>query len=185
MGFSQVYAGFAGLAEVLAGLLLLSRRTTSLGALMAVAVMANVAIMNSCFDVPVKLHSSMFLLMAVYLVVPELRRFADVFIHNRRVEPVDLGAPVLGRRLRIARLVAKGGFLLSVVWFAGGLLTAYLGRGGERPALYGAWEVEHFEIGGADRGRGGRDPAAADRHRGAGQGSSPSPLEVPFAGGAP
>lgn len=148
MGFSRVYAGFTGLAEMLAAALLLSRRTATLGALMAVAVMTNVVIMNFCFDVPVKLFSSLLLLMAVYVALPDIRRVVDVLVRSRPAEPRDLRAPVLGRRLRVARLMAKGGFVVAVAWIAGELLLTYMSPARERPQLYGAWEVEHFMLAG-------------------------------------
>src|SRR5581483_5890697 len=57
MGASRAYTMFSGSAEVIAGLLLLFRRTTSLGAMAAFAVMLNVVLLNFCYDVPVKLYS--------------------------------------------------------------------------------------------------------------------------------
>ncbi|MEZ4454913.1 MAG: hypothetical protein R3B09_36015, partial [Nannocystaceae bacterium] len=57
MGHSWVYSGFTGLAEVVGAVLLLWRRTTALGALLLVAVLANVALLNFCYDVQVKLYS--------------------------------------------------------------------------------------------------------------------------------
>lgn len=154
MGFSPAYQAFTGLAEVLAGALLLSRRTTTLGALVATGVMANVAMMNFCYDVPVKIYSSLFLLMALYLAGHDARRIVDVFARNRAVGPADLSAPALGRRLGLARVVAKAGFLLTVAWTPVELSMAYAGRqaqAADPPPLYGAWEVERFTLDGVDR----------------------------------
>lgn len=151
MGFSPVYSGFTGLAEVLAAALLLSRRTATLGALLAAGVMANVAMLNFCYDVAVKIYSSVFLLMALFLAGHDARRLVDVFVRNRAAAPVDLRAPVLGPRLRIARLVAKVGFLLTVAWMPVKQSFAYAERQAQaedRPALYGAWEVERFTLDG-------------------------------------
>src|SRR5580704_1236304 len=55
MGYSTLYNYFAGFAELLGGLLLLSRKTTAIGALVCLAVMTNVFMINMSFDVPVKL----------------------------------------------------------------------------------------------------------------------------------
>lgn len=154
MGFSPVYTSFTGFAEVLAAALLLSRRTATLGALLAVGVMANVAVMNFCYDVAVKIYSSVFLLGALFLAGQDIRRVLDVFVHNRPTTPADLSAPVLGRRLRIARLVARTGFLLTVAWMPVEKTMRYVGRQAQaeqRPELYGAWEVERFAIDGHER----------------------------------
>src|SRR5262249_13770825 len=48
MGASAEYSLFTGLAEVLGGLLLTARRTTLLGALVCIGVMANVVMLNFC-----------------------------------------------------------------------------------------------------------------------------------------
>jgi len=96
VGASQAYSMFAGAAEVSAGLLLLFRRTTSLGALVSFAVLLNVVALNFFYDVPVKLYSVNLLLMAVFLLAPDLRRLMDVLMP-------DLPAPRFERRgLRIA-----------------------------------------------------------------------------------
>ena len=91
MGFSTVYSMFAGSAEVLGGMLVLFRRTTTLGALVIFAVMLNVALMNFCFDVPAKLDSTHLVLMALFLMWPDLGRIADFFILNRTPPAIELG----------------------------------------------------------------------------------------------
>src|SRR6185436_9344811 len=58
MGFSRVYTLFAGLAEMVGGILLISRRTTLLGALISSGVLGNVVLLNFCYDVPVKQFSA-------------------------------------------------------------------------------------------------------------------------------
>ena len=68
MGYGTAYSVFGGAAEVLGGILLLIRRTTTLGALIVMAVMTNVVMINLCYDVQVKLYSIHLLLFAVVLV---------------------------------------------------------------------------------------------------------------------
>ena len=74
MGFSTSYQIFTGAIEVLAGLLLTTRRTTLLGAFVTIASMTHIFALNMCFDVPVKLYSFNYLLMAIFLVAPDLPR---------------------------------------------------------------------------------------------------------------
>jgi uncharacterized membrane protein YphA (DoxX/SURF4 family) len=57
MGCSPLYTSFTGITEVLSGLLLFFRRTTTLGALLAVGIMSNVVMLNMSYDVPVKLSA--------------------------------------------------------------------------------------------------------------------------------
>ncbi len=74
MGASVPYQIFSGAAEALGGFLLLFRPTTTLGALVSFAVMANVVALNFCYDVPVKLYSCNLLLMAVFLAAGDAPR---------------------------------------------------------------------------------------------------------------
>lgn len=55
MGYSQGYTMFTGFLEFIGGVLLLSRRTQTIGALTTFGVMLNVFMLNMCYDVPVKL----------------------------------------------------------------------------------------------------------------------------------
>src|SRR5262249_17022289 len=89
MGFSDGYNLFAGAGELLGGILLATRRTTLLGALVSLAVMTHVAVLNLCYDVPVKLLSLHLVAMALYLIVPDARRLAAFFLSNRPAPPAD------------------------------------------------------------------------------------------------
>lgn len=90
MGFSPVYERFTGALEVLSGVLLMTRRTATLGALVMSAVMTNVVMLNFCFDVPVKLGSTHLLVFALVLAAPDVPRLWAVFISRRSVAPRDL-----------------------------------------------------------------------------------------------
>ena len=74
MGFSTPYQIFTGSVEVLGGLLLISRRTTLLAALVTVGAMTQIFALNMCFDVPVKLYSLHYLVMGLFLAAPDLPR---------------------------------------------------------------------------------------------------------------
>ena len=118
MGQSWAYSAFTGALELLGGLLLLFRRTTTLGALIVVAVMANVLMLNFGFDVPVKLYSIHYLVFAAALVMVDLRRVADVFVFNHATLPVpSTSIWPQGRATRLVRvihIVAVGGILWYV-----------------------------------------------------------------------
>ena len=95
MGYSPSYQSFTGAVEVLAGLLLTMRGTTLLGALITVVGMTHVFALNMCFDVPVKLYSFNYLMMAVFLVAPDLPRFVNVLMLGKAVESRPF-TPLLG-----------------------------------------------------------------------------------------
>jgi hypothetical protein len=118
MGYSKLYNLFAGAAEAGAALLLFFRRTTTLGALLAAAVMTNVVMINFSYDVPVKQWAVHLLLMAVFLLAPDLRRLADLLVlHRPTAAPAAASLPIVPRWRRIAPLVLEtvviGYFLVS------------------------------------------------------------------------
>ncbi len=92
MGASVAYTKFCGMAEVLGGLLLLFRRTTTIGALVAVGALSNVVMLNFCYDVPVKLYSTHLLLMALFLLIPDAAALTRFFLlsETSRLEGVWL-----------------------------------------------------------------------------------------------
>src|ERR1700722_16009540 len=87
IGASPAYETFAGSAEILGAILLISPWTTTLGALVCAADMTQVFMLNMTYDVPVKLFSFHLLLMASFLLAPEFKRLADFFFRNRAVAP--------------------------------------------------------------------------------------------------
>ena len=66
MGYSKMYNLYTGGAEVLAGILLLFRKTRMLGSLVTVAVMSNIVAMNFSYDIPVKLFSTHLMLIEMF-----------------------------------------------------------------------------------------------------------------------
>jgi hypothetical protein len=154
MAASEGYNVFTGLGEMLGGLLLTTRRTTLLGALVSMAVMSNVVMLNFSYDVPVKLYSSHLLAMAVFLIVPDLRRLADFFLLDRRVEPAGV-RPLFQRRglhrgtlaLRTVLIAGFAGMSLFGAWQA----TKTRGSRAPKAPFYGIWNVEEFAADGQVR----------------------------------
>ena len=148
MGASEPYTMFVGFAEMIAGILLFPRKTSTLGALMSVGVLSNVVALNFSYDVPVKLYSMHLLAMAIFLLLPDLRRLANFFILNRPAECVR--EQPLFRRTTWHRgaLVVASLFVIAVVGTS--LYQSYDQRRflmSMRSPLYGVWEVEEFNLG--------------------------------------
>lgn len=151
MGYSKPYTLFGGLGEVTGGLLLLSRRTTTLGALITAAVMSNVVMINFSYDVPVKLHASHLLLIALVLIALDARRLLNLFVRNRPVPAADLSPQLTGRRARTAGLLAQAVVVLAAVWLPVEMGMKLEMRFGPRPprcSLCGIWDVESFVVDG-------------------------------------
>jgi hypothetical protein len=87
MGYSTVFTRIMGAAEVLAGLLLLFRKTATLGALMSIMTFGFIAMLDFCFNVPVRLLVSHLLFISIFLVVEDRSRLLRFFVFNQTVEP--------------------------------------------------------------------------------------------------
>lgn len=92
LGYSRGYNYFMGFAELSGGLLLFFRRTTALGAVITLSIAANIMAVNYCFDVPVKLLSTMLVVMSAFLIAGDMGRFIGFFILNKTVYPADFSA---------------------------------------------------------------------------------------------
>ena len=99
MGFSTLYTCFTGVTEVIGGMFLLFRRTTTLGALVVAGIMANVVMLNMSYDVPVKLGSLHILFLALVLLAPDLRRLLDFFVLNGTTQSANLGPHLASKSL--------------------------------------------------------------------------------------
>ena len=143
MGSSRPYAFFGGLMECLGGVLLLWRRTTTMGALVAAAVLLNVVMMNLCYDVPVKIHSMMYFVTAVVLISLDARRLISVLIGNAAAARESY--PRASRGMERTRIVIKTLFIGWVI--IGGIIDnreAAAQFDGPPSPLQGSYEVESF-----------------------------------------
>jgi hypothetical protein len=143
VGASSPFETFIGTAELVGGVLLLVPRTVLLGALLCAGNMLMVFLLNMCYDVPVKLMSLHFLVMALVLIAPDVPRLAGVFLFNRRVEPVRI-QPLFARRWldRIPHVALFLFGLWSIHTSFGHAAGMYREHHPPRPPLYGFWSVE-------------------------------------------
>ncbi|MEV0672345.1 DoxX family protein [Mycobacterium sp. NPDC050441] len=151
VGSSYPYEMALGAVEVVAGLLLFLPRTATLGALLGVASMVQVFLLNMTFDVPVKILSGHLLLMGLVLLAPQYRRLADFLVLQRRTEPA--GQPELFTDARSNTIAARVQAVLGIWMVAGCVLTGWLswsayGGGRVKPELYGIWTVSRFDVDG-------------------------------------
>lgn len=84
-GYSDLYKGFMGVSEILAGFLLLFRRTAILGALVSMAVCTNIFLVNMAFDIPVKLFSGHLLFFSILVLLPSLKSLLGFFVLHQQV----------------------------------------------------------------------------------------------------
>jgi hypothetical protein len=116
IGYSAKYQFFSGLVETVAGLLLLFRRTVTLGLFAAAGAFLNVLMINLSYDVPVKLYASHLLLACLFLLAWDARRLFTFLVLNRAAPGTTTYEPYFsGRWQRRAAVAAKLGILYMVL----------------------------------------------------------------------
>lgn len=154
IGASPTYETFVGCAEMLGGLLLILPSTAMFGALVSLAAMVHVFMLNMTYDVPVKLLSFHLILLALVLLAPDLRRLTRFFLLNRAVEPST--APPLFASPRANRLALAAQAVFGVLLVAAAIYGCWeqwyaFGGGYTKSQLYGIWDVTEFSTDGQSR----------------------------------
>lgn len=149
MMYSRPYAFFGGLMELAVVVLLCFRRTATLGALLCLAVMTNVALLNYAYGVPVKLYSTMIVLSAAVLVLYDARRLWQVFVTNDSVSRVERPAfyDRIPRSLSwTAKAVLVGSVFASSIAAMSAAAAPAKTSSTAADVADGAWRVTTFEL---------------------------------------
>lgn len=151
MGHSEPYQFFTGALEVIAGLLLLFRRTSSAGIFAATGIFLNISVLNLCYNIPVKLLSIHLFLMCVFLLAADFKRYLSFFFSNKVVPPGNLYNAVWASPFwQATRYILKIIFILLFCVF-----TAYTEYGGytessniipTSPFKPGVYDIHRFAI---------------------------------------
>ncbi len=113
-GKSNIETLMLGLFEFIPGLLLLSRRTTPLGAFILLPVLANVMLVDNFnyIDTHLNIFSILFFLFDIGILLFYRREIAEFFSTSKQ----KLQNAFTGKPVRIALRVAKIIFIVLVVW---------------------------------------------------------------------
>jgi len=150
MGHSTIYTFFAGISEVTGAVLLLFRRTRILGAVVVFGVSLNVFMFDVSYDISVKLYSLHLTLYALYIALKDGRLLRLLLLNQptqSKVLPDHFKNPKLNKIFFYAKVVLVGAFIL---WQFQKAMTRYNNRYDPNniPALYGIYDVSHFEVNG-------------------------------------
>ncbi|WP_345949053.1 DoxX family protein [Mucilaginibacter sp. PAMB04274] len=148
MGYSKGYNYFTGFAELSCGLLLLFRKTALLGAVIALVVSANIMAINYCFDVPVKILSTMMVVICLYLLSKDFARFINFFFLNRVAQPANLSPKRFTKRWMNITLISLKYLLIAYVTASTveNCIQGFklYGDDAPKPPLSGLYNVETF-----------------------------------------
>ncbi|MFT4522763.1 MAG: hypothetical protein ACI8ZN_001713 [Bacteroidia bacterium] len=138
IGSSYGYTVVAGCFEIIAGTLLLFRKTRWIGALLAVAIMSSIVLINVGFGISVKVFSMFLLLCACFVLLPYAIWMYRLVLNNQRfVLDLFFQRTILRSIAKALLLIVM---LLDVTWI-------YVDSGNynddafPRSELHGAYEV--------------------------------------------
>jgi len=163
IGASPAYEVFAGCAELLGGILLIFPRTTTFGALICLADITQVFVLNMTYDVPVKLLSFHLILLSAVLLATDFSRLVRFFfVHGVTEAPKnwDLFSTPKANRKAFAVQVALGVWLLAANLYGSVSAWHQYGGGSPKSALYGIWDIDQFVTDGKVR-----EPLTTDNER--------------------
>ncbi|MBX2965548.1 MAG: hypothetical protein KF845_05335 [Cyclobacteriaceae bacterium] len=150
-GYSQPYNVFMGIAEATA-LLLLFRRTMNLGAVLTLAALANVIVINLAYDIHAKFYPVGFFVMTLILLLPNIEKLIKFFLTDQVTPLRVIQAPVFKKRwMNISKTVFK---YLVIAFHCGFLgIWSYFYYGGyinernqAKAEFVGIYDVETFVV---------------------------------------
>jgi hypothetical protein len=150
IGASTSYQIFTGFVEVLGGLLLLTPRTTLLGATICLAAMIQVFVLNLTYDFGLKQISFHLIAISLFLLAPDFERLANLYLRNRATTPAGerpLFASAQANRWASIGQLVFGAYLLVVYTNLGlSYWNSYGGGGYPKSPLYGIWNVTELSV---------------------------------------
>ena len=97
-GLRPGFQATMGTVELIAGLLILYRRTALLGVLLTIFITCNILLYDYFFEVGVKIYAAHLLLMAIVLAAADLESLLSYFWRHKPVVPQSAWVPYLTRR---------------------------------------------------------------------------------------
>ncbi|HEV8493551.1 MAG TPA: DoxX family protein, partial [Candidatus Angelobacter sp.] len=150
MGSAPAYQTFTGCVELAGGLLLIvPGTTTTFGALISLAAMIQVFMLDMTYDVPAKRFAFHVILLSCFLLAPNVPRLVRFLLLGRTTSLPTEAQLFRGIRANRIALAAQIIFGVCLVGLSGHFAwNAWNTRGGARPRspLYGIWEVKQMSI---------------------------------------
>ncbi|WP_184545653.1 hypothetical protein [Mucilaginibacter sp. FT3.2] len=119
-GVSPFFEVFAGIFELVATILILFRRTATLGALMMIAILLPIWFVNIGYDAGVELASLHLLLLSLLLLAKDATKFWQLLIEHKAAAISYIRPPVFSRQWKkVGRIVLKVGFIFIFLVYRG------------------------------------------------------------------
>lgn len=118
LGIAPHYEVFLGFAEFIPGILMLFRKTSTIGAALAVAVIGNVAIANHAYDIGEHVPAFCLALLSLFVLWYDLRRIATLLVLKRDTVVVRYYPSFSKKWERYGRIAIKwaGNFVFVILF---------------------------------------------------------------------
>jgi hypothetical protein len=154
LGIVPGYQSFLGTVELVAGLLLLNRKTATIGATIVIFFTGNVFMSNLAYEGGEVVYSFYLVTLALFLVAYDLERIISLVILHKPVHPA-VQYVRLTKNQRVWRLALKAAFIGIFVLLNGVGVYRSATKGGYHfpqeagvSTLEGLFSIIHFEING-------------------------------------
>lgn len=148
---SAFYEQSIGLVEIVAGLLLLFRKTATIGASIIIFVLTNIVIANFAYEIGEHVYSAYLLSIALFLLAYDLPRLYNVFVKRQFTQAAGF-KPVFSQNwLRNSRIILKSSVILFFLFYG---FKTYAGLADNWPFpktaglkdTYGFYNVSEFKV---------------------------------------
>lgn len=165
LGVVPSYESFLGFVELLAGVLLLFKRTTTIGAFIIISFTGNVVLSNLAYEGGEVVYSLFLVSIALFLVVYDLPRLYNLLVVEKPTIP-NYYKPVFATvKAKNTRLVLKSAFIAVFVLFFGYITfdgyTGGVNKYPNTPGLAdasGIYNVKIFRVAGDTLAYSSKDP---------------------------
>lgn len=152
IGITQGYESFLGAIEILAGLLLIYRKTATFGAGLILGFVGNVFAANVAYDIGEDTYSSFLLSIAVFLIVYDVPRLYSLLFTGKYTIANKFNPVFTSGALRKTRLALKTATVIFIVLLGFKTYSNYADAPYKYPATpglkgtYGYYNVREFKL---------------------------------------
>ena len=147
-GYSYAYTLFIAASQLLSAMLLFFRRTTLLAAAILAPTIVNIVVVNFTHQINIEGEAVSLMLLVFYLLFVDFRRLNALFWEHSDIAKHHFPTYWTRRALRYARYFV---IVFFILFSFGENYKAYDSYEKTTTPLYGAWEVENYQVNGAYR----------------------------------
>jgi len=165
LGIVPGYETFLGAVEIATGLLLLYRKTASVGAFIVIIFTGNVFMSNLAYEGGEQVYSLYLITLALFVLTFDVQRLADLLVFQKPAAPVHFKPHYQTKARFYTKITLKTVFILFFVllygWQTGAAFYSGTGRFPQEPGLKGTtgiYNVAAFRINNDSIGYSATDP---------------------------